>query len=319
MANLRVDKITSTETFETTGSVQFDGSGDYLTIPESTDFQLASSAIDFTIEAWVYGSNFSGAFTTISAVWNQSTGDQWIFSVDTAGVLGFAWIPYSNSANFIAGGTLSTDIWHHVAVTRSGNTFRLFLDGVIVATGQNSGTSSNNDVLQIGRYATVSSSEWEGHISNVRIVKGTALYTENFKPPMRELEVTPETTLLCCQSKTDAALEKTGKTITVNGNAVASELTPGILTPVPKVGGGSAITGSVEFNGTGDCLTAPDGSDFEFGSDDFTIEAYIYYTGSPGTSGDTYVITSKWDNQSAPNDKGLILRISDDGSGIEPL
>ena len=51
---------------------------------------------------------------------------------------------------------------------------------------------------------------------------------------MRELEVTPETVLLACQSKTDASLEKTGKTITVNGNAVASELTPGILTPVPK-------------------------------------------------------------------------------------
>ena len=52
-----------------------------------------------------------------------------------------------------------------------------------------------------------------------------------------------------CQSKTDATLEKTGKTITVNGNAVASELTPGLLTPVPKAGAGSAITGSVEFDG----------------------------------------------------------------------
>ena len=74
----------------------------------------------------------------------------------------------------------------------------------------------------------------DGHISNFRMVKGTALYTANFKPPMRELEVTPGTVLLACQSKTDASLEKTGKTLTVNGNAVASELTPGILTPVPK-------------------------------------------------------------------------------------
>ena len=40
MANLRVDKITSTETFETTGSVQFDGSGDYLIIGTSSDFDL---------------------------------------------------------------------------------------------------------------------------------------------------------------------------------------------------------------------------------------------------------------------------------------
>ena len=39
MANLRVDKITSTETFETTGSVQFDGSGDYLDLT-SSDFLL---------------------------------------------------------------------------------------------------------------------------------------------------------------------------------------------------------------------------------------------------------------------------------------
>ena len=50
---------------------------------------------------------------------------------------------------------------------------------------------------------------------------------------MRELEVIPGTVLLACQSKTDASLEKTGKTLTVT-SAVASELTPGILTPVPK-------------------------------------------------------------------------------------
>ena len=50
---------------------------------------------------------------------------------------------------------------------------------------------------------------------------------------MRELEVVPGTVLLACQSKTDATLEKTGKTITANGNAVANELTPGLLTPVP--------------------------------------------------------------------------------------
>ena len=57
-------------------------------------------------------------------------------------------------------------------------------------------------------------------------------------------------------------LKKTGKTITVNGNAVASELTPGILTPVPKAGAGSAITGSVEFTSTTDALVLSDNSDF---------------------------------------------------------
>ena len=50
MANLRVDKITSTETFEKTGSVQFDGSGDLLTVPNSADFRFGN--VDFTIECW---------------------------------------------------------------------------------------------------------------------------------------------------------------------------------------------------------------------------------------------------------------------------
>ena len=92
-----------------------------------------------------------------------------------------------------------------------------------------------------------------------------ALYTENFKPPMKELEVIPGTVLLACQSKTNTILEKTGKTITAQGNAVASELTPGLLTPVPKSGGSSAIKGSVEFNGTssnpGGYLTVPNTTD----------------------------------------------------------
>ena len=293
MANLRVDKITSTETFETTGSVQFDGTGDQLNIPESTDFQLASSAIDFTIEAWVYGSNFSGAYTTITAIWNQSTGDQWILSVDTAGVLGFVWRPHSNSANFITGGTLSTDTWHHVAVTRSGNTFRLFVNGLITASGTNTGTTTNNTQLQIGKYASESASEWEGFISNLRIVKGTALYTSNFKPPMRELEVTAETVLLACQSKTDVTLEKTGKVIEPQQNAVASELTPGLLRPIVKSGGGSAITGSVEFDGTGDYLSVPNTTDLRLGSSDFTVEAWVNFSNGAVSNG---VIAALWDN-----------------------
>ena len=41
MANLRVDKTTSTETFETTGSVQFDGTGDHLEIDRGSDTTFA--------------------------------------------------------------------------------------------------------------------------------------------------------------------------------------------------------------------------------------------------------------------------------------
>ena len=58
-----------------------------------------------------------------------------------------------------------------------------------------------------------------------------------------------------------------------HNTAVASELTPGLLTPVPKVGAGSAITGSVEFTTTTDALVLSAGEDFAYGTGDFTIEA----------------------------------------------
>ena len=51
MANLRVNKITGTEVFETTGSVQFDGTGDYLSLNGESDFAFGTG--DFTIEGAV--------------------------------------------------------------------------------------------------------------------------------------------------------------------------------------------------------------------------------------------------------------------------
>ena len=51
MANLRANKITSTEVFETTGSVEIDGRGDYLTIATNTDFNFGTG--DITLECFI--------------------------------------------------------------------------------------------------------------------------------------------------------------------------------------------------------------------------------------------------------------------------
>ena len=234
------------------GSFEFDGTGDYLSVPQSTDFQFSSSAIDFTIEAHVYGSAFSGAFTTIAAVWGGGGSEgQWLFSVNASGVLGFAWSPHSNSANFISGGTLSTNKWHHVAVTRSGNTFRLFLDGAETASGTSSATNSNNTQLSVGRYAigysAYDSSEWEGYIQDVRIYKGVAKYTSDFVVPSTSPDILPDT--------------PSG----VSGDSKLAKI----------------AEGAVSFDGSGDYLSIADSEDLELGSGSFTIEAYIYPTGIP--------------------------------------
>ena len=132
-------------------------------------------------------------------------------------------------------------------------------------------TAANSGDIVIGNAGTTTDTySFTGHISNLSIIKNKALYTKNFKPSMRELEVTPETVLLACQSKTDASLEKTGKTITVTGNAVASELTPGILTPVPGlvlVVQSLGLLSLMELR----LLRTLHKLSFDFGTSDFTI------------------------------------------------
>ena len=90
---------------------------------------------------------------------------------------------------------------------------------------------------------------YNGFISNLRVVKGTALYTDDFIPPTRELKKVPGTVLLCCQDSNDPTQEATGKTISLNGlfdtgDVVSSGIT---TTPVssnftPQVGDDRKVT-----------------------------------------------------------------------------
>ena len=316
MANLRVDKITSTETFEKTGSVQFDGTGDYLEIDRGSDTTFALGTDDFTIEMWVYRISNGAIISTA----DNGAYDRGAFALEETGNFVLSEASGTVFQTFTAAvDTSVVNTWVHYAFVRKDNVVSCYEDGklrVRQPTTINITYSDTND-LAIGARRTGGSGAlrtysnfFEGHISNVRIIKGKALYTANFKPSMKKLEVTSETVLLACQSKTDATLEKTGKTITANGNAVASELTPGILTPVPKSGGGSAITGSVEFDGTGDYLSLAANSDFNFGSDNFTIEGFFYKGGAATLQ--TLLCSTKY--YIAGNNGNWILRITNDNT-----
>ena len=162
-----------------TGSLAFDGTGDYLILPASSDFAFGTD--NFTIEFWLY--------------MNATSGDKNIYDPRTTGsqvvpvlyAQSGAIIYFVSNANRIVGSTLSASTWYHIAVSRSGTSTKLFVNGTQSGSAY---TDSNNYIagrLALGAYAPNTINALNGYMDDLRVTKGIARYTANFTPPYRQL------------------------------------------------------------------------------------------------------------------------------------
>jgi hypothetical protein len=223
MANLRVNKIAAVGvSTENTGSVFFDGTGDYLQVLPSDDLSLTG---DFTVEYWTYLTGTENNMRQISSGNYYGDGNgNWYFGLNATqnNIIFYTYDEQSNAESISVSYTPSLNTWYHIAAARVGDTVTIYINGVSVG----SGTISKDLVdgaaggLQIGRLVTYG--DHIGYISNLRICKGHAVYTSNFTPPTRELEVHPETVLLCCHDGENIFAEKTGKVIAAYGDRLSS-------------------------------------------------------------------------------------------------
>jgi hypothetical protein len=239
MGILRTNEISGLETpTAVTGSVVFDGTGDYLEIsPNNGDLDFTNNS--FTIETWLYpiasgGNDFNIFYNKgvdFQCYWKSNTNKIEVYA-DSNGTSDYDIL---NTLNTPTGSVVSGQ-WTHVAIVRSGNTFQIYLNGIASGTSITSSASigSNSYNATIGDYKPdLSKYEFNGYISNLRILKGTALYTSDFTPPVHELQPIGDTVLLCCNNPDSAAAASyagigTSKTITVNGDAAASTVSPGL-------------------------------------------------------------------------------------------
>jgi hypothetical protein len=169
-----------------TGSMAFDGTGDYLRIQPS-DLLATWFNSDYTIEYWVYPNAFASSANGGSNVYSQSdpasTSEYFSFGPRASGVV--VWYYYNGAVQIVTSGTISTGVWTHLAWTyqKSSNTMRIFINGVLNTTttiaGTPSITTTANPIL-VGASTTVG---FNGYIDDLRITKGAARYTANFTPP----------------------------------------------------------------------------------------------------------------------------------------
>ena len=201
-------------TAATARSVDFDGSNDYLTLASSSDFDFGTG--DFTIEAWCY--NDGGFFTVFDHLMG---GDQFIIFNYADGDVRV----YSNSGggHLVSGVNPGNNRWYHLAVVRESGKLKFYIDGVKAGATHNFTLDITQAGIQIGRSANSAYSN--GRISNLRIVKGTAVYTSSFRPSTVPLTSISGTVLLCCNDSSVTG-KTTGGTITASGSPVASTDSP---------------------------------------------------------------------------------------------
>jgi len=203
-----INYMTSSSTYYGT----FNGTNQYLTVPGSQSFAFGYN--DFTIECWVYpnGTAPTAAPATNSnrAIFGYRSGS------DTSPYLGWGYNGVylgGDISNYLQSSyQLQLNTWTHIAAVRTNGTGTLYINGVSVATStQSINFSDSAGTRYIGTLNGANPYYWQGYISNLRIVKGLAVYTGNFTPigPLSTIQPArpnvaalggPETTLLTLQN-----------------------------------------------------------------------------------------------------------------------
>ena len=285
---------------------------------------------DFTFECWVYMQADNGRELTLDNIndWyniidvnvNSATNIGFKITADTFGVTHAAGYNNGSYISFVPSGSkygnryFQYNTWYHLAITRSGNIYRGFINGIEANYYYSSSVFINSQtyggsIINIG-YSNINLYRYSfcGYISNLRVVKNRILYTSNFTPPTSPLKLVTGTSLLTCQSPT--IKDSTGRFLTsgfASGDNTTSIFDPfddprnitvskqysnGLLQTTNNIDEISLNTnltnqGSIYFNGTAGIYTGTLSTTEVVNFDkniDFTIEAWLYNSDSVNTN-----------------------------------
>lgn len=273
-------------------SCLLDGTGDYLTIPDSSDWDFGTG--NFTIDFWIRLTSLGASSQFL--FYHFQDADNYFFARINAtshelyiqGRIGATTIAVYQS---VTAPTWNVGTWQHIAIVRNGTTIQAFVDGTentlneVTSIGSNSITGINGTVY-IGYDPPQTGNYINGHIDEYRISKGVARWTTGFTPETSEYVSDANTVLLLHCNTQDVSGDGGSGLYHIpkfNGDAQ-------IDTAESKFGGGSYL-----FDGAGDCLTIPDSSDWDIFAEtdsDWTVDCWVKFASDP-SSGPTQFFCSQ--------------------------
>lgn len=251
-------------------SNNLNGSSDYLTVPANTALALSSG--DFTVELWFFKTS-----TSDGAVNDYASAGGFGFVIQNNNVQTFSTV----GAQINFAGTININQWNHLALVRNSGTLTCYLNGASIGTPTaDAKTYTSPSTLFIGKNAGASAQYFPGYLSNLRIVKGTAVYTGAFTPPTTPLTAITNTSLLTCQSNRFRDNSTNNFTLTPVSTPTVQAFQP--FSPAasytPAAYGGSGYFGVANT----DYLSPASSAALAFGNNAYTVEFWLYmsaYTG----------------------------------------
>jgi hypothetical protein len=159
------------------GSMYFDGSGDYLVARPSQNFVLGTA--DFTVEFWLYLNAYPSTYGAYFSTRTGSTGMD-IQMYNNAGTYQLM-IGNPTGAIISANNVVPLNTWTYITATRQNGFFRLFVNGIIVASGASSQNFTDNGCY-VGTGVSGNNTS-NCYMDDVRVTLGLARYIANFTPP----------------------------------------------------------------------------------------------------------------------------------------
>lgn len=169
-------------------SLYCDGTGDYLDIPDAADLEFGSA--DFTVALWFRPDRVNVNQQLIGRQPGTASYVPWFIYLNSSGqievFLSFNNSTFPGGTRVIIGGSLSINTWYHFALTRSGSSFRAFLNGSQIGSTYTSANGFTN--YANGTYVGRSGSgvAYKGYVDEVAIWTNVAKYTAGFTPETTE-------------------------------------------------------------------------------------------------------------------------------------
>ncbi len=159
----------------------------------TADNTFALGTNDFTVDLWAKVSSSSANATFYDAGGNVNSAGGFAFWVE-AGILK---LRYDGTGHDLSAAFTYDNAWHHYAAVRSGTSFTIYVDGISKATATYASYDIDRTAPVVGALSNFPLNySLIGEIRNLRVVKGTALWTNTFTPPVVPLANVSGTVLL---------------------------------------------------------------------------------------------------------------------------